>query len=95
VVDQIADLFRTTHQLKIQQVTGNRDHRCGDIELTGYLVIVVGPVSLVLDLHITHERCGCSSDPSINGQLHYPNDVDSSLNEDTSDKIRAYHTLGL
>ncbi len=28
----------------------------------------------------------CSSDPSINGHLHYPNDVDRSLNEDAVDK---------
>jgi hypothetical protein len=52
----------------------------------------VGPVPLVLDLHITHEDWGSSSDPSINGHLHYPNDVDRPLNEDVTDKIRAYHT---
>ena len=51
-----------------------------------------GPVPLVLDLHITHDRCGCTSDPSIHGQLHYPNDVDRSLNEAAADKIRSYHT---
>ena len=55
--------------------------RCGDVELAGYLVNVAGPVSLELDLHIAHERFGSSSDPSINGHLHYPNDVDRSLNE--------------
>ena len=42
---------------------------------------VSGPVSLVLDLLITHERWGSRSDPSINGHLHYPNDVDRSLND--------------
>jgi hypothetical protein len=31
-----------------------------------------------------------SSDPSINGHLHYPNDVDRSLNEAAADKIRKY-----
>ena len=53
-----------------------------------------GPVSLVLDLRICHERVGSSSetDPSINGHLHYPNDVDGPLNETTTDKIRQYHT---
>jgi hypothetical protein len=50
------------------------------------------PVSLVLDLLITHERFGSSSDPSINGHLHFPNDVDRSLNESTPDQIRKYHT---
>ncbi len=47
---------------------------------------------LVLDLHIDHERFGSSSDPSINGHLHYPNHVDRSLNESVTDKIRKYHT---
>ena len=49
-----------------------------------------GPVSLVLDLRIAHDRFGSSSDPSINGHLHYPNDVDRSLNEAAADKIRQY-----
>jgi hypothetical protein len=40
-----------------------------------------GTVPLVLDLRIAHDRFGSSSDPSINGQLHYPNDVDRSLHE--------------
>jgi hypothetical protein len=52
----------------------------------------MGPVSLVLDLHITHDRFGSSSDLSINGHLHYPSDVDRSLNETVTDKIRKYHT---
>ncbi len=54
----------------------------------GYLENVEGPVSLVLDLRITHERFGSSSDPSIciNGHLDSPNDVDRS-----PDKIRKYH----
>ena len=45
-----------------------------------------GSVPLVLDLHIAHDRWGSSSDPSING--HYPNDIDRSLNETVTDKIR-------
>ena len=45
---------------------------------------------LVLDLRIDHDRWGSSSDPSINGHLHYPNDVDRSLNETAVDKIRKY-----
>ena len=101
VVDQLADLFRTTHKVKTQQVARNRGQRCGDIELAGYLANVSGPVPLVLDLHIAHDRFGSRSDPSINGHLHYPhdldgsllhypNDLDGSLNEDTPDKFRQY-----
>ncbi len=84
------DLFRTTHTVKIQRVVRNRGQRCGDIEIVSYLVNEEGPVSLVMDLHITHDRWGSTSDPSINGHLHYPNDIDRSLNEDASDKIRKY-----
>jgi hypothetical protein len=46
----------------------------------------------MLDLRITHERFGSSSDPSLNGHLHYPNDIDRSLKETTSDKNRKYRT---
>ena len=58
--------------------------------LTGYLANTVGPVPSVLDLRITHDRWGSSSDPSINGHLHYANEVDRSLNEAAADKIRKY-----
>jgi hypothetical protein len=43
---------------------------------------------LVLDLHIAHDRFGSSSDLNLNGHLHYPNDIDGSLNEAAADKIR-------
>ncbi len=52
----------------------------------------VGTVSLVLDLLITHERWGSSTDPTLNGHLHNPNDLDKPLNEGVSDEIRKYHT---
>jgi hypothetical protein len=64
-----------------------------DVGTSGWLVTsrnAAGPVSLVLDLRIVHKRFGSSSDPSINGHLHYPNDVDRSLNESATDKIRKY-----
>jgi hypothetical protein len=48
-------------------------------------------VSLVLDLRITHDRFGSSSDPNLNGKLHWHNDIDQSLNEANPDKIRKYH----
>ena len=89
-VDQIADLFRTTHKVKTQQVVRSRGQRRGDIELASYLANAAGPVPLVLDLRIAHDRFGSSSDPSINGHLHYPNDMDRSLNEAAADKIRKY-----
>ncbi len=37
VVDQLVDLFRTTHKVKTVQVSKNRGRHCGDIELTVYL----------------------------------------------------------
>jgi hypothetical protein len=90
-VDQLVDLFRTTHQVKTKQhVTKNRGRHCGDIELTTYLSSSADPLPLVLDLRIVHDRFGSSLDPSLQGHLHFPNDIDKSLNETTTDKIRKY-----
>jgi hypothetical protein len=90
VVDQLCDLFRRKHKVKTQQVVKNRGQYCGDIELSPYLANLVGPVLLVLDLLIDHDRFGSSSDPNLNGHLHYPKDIDRSLNETVSNKIRKY-----
>ena len=88
-VEQLADLFRTTHKVKTQQhVTKHRGRHCGDIELVSYLVNEDGPVPLVLDLRIAHDRFGSSSDLNLNGHLHYPRDINRSLNESVVDKIR-------
>ncbi len=94
VVGQLPDLLNTPHTVKTQQVVRSRGQHCGDTELVGYLTNTVGPVPLVLDLHIAHDRFGSSSDPTLNGTLHYPNpnDIDRSLNETTADKIRKYHS---
>jgi hypothetical protein len=90
MVDQLADLFRTTHKVKSQQVVKSRGQDCGDIDLTGYLVNETGPVPLVLDLRIVHDRVGSSADPSLNGHLKYPNNLDQSLHDAVADKIRKY-----
>jgi hypothetical protein len=45
---------------------------------------------LVLDLRIAHDRMGSSADPSLNGHLKYPNNLDQSLNDTVPDKIRKY-----
>ncbi len=70
----------------------SRGHRCGDIELSAYLANAVGPVSLVLDLRIAHERWGSSSNHSLSGHLHYPADIDRSLNEAAGDKVLQYRS---
>jgi hypothetical protein len=92
MVDQISDLFRTTHKVKTQHVVKSRGHHCGDVELTGYLGNVAGPVPLVLDLLIVHDRVGSSTDPNLNGQLRYPNNLDQSRNDTAADKVRKYRT---
>ena len=91
-VDQLADLFRTTHKVKTQQVVKSRGQHCGDIELAGYLAYVAGPVPLVLDLRVAHDRVGSSADPALNGHLRYPNNLDKSLNDSAADKIRKYRS---
>jgi hypothetical protein len=62
------------------------------MELASYLANAAGPVRVVLDLRIAHERWGSSSNPSLHGQLHYPSpaDIDRTLNEAAADKIRDY-----
>jgi hypothetical protein len=90
MVDQLADLFRTTYKVKTQQVVKSRGQHCGDIELAGYLANESGPVPLVLDLRIAHDRVGSSTDPTLNGHLKYPNNLDQSLNDAAADKIRKY-----
>ena len=60
----------------------------GAMRMTQYLNHNPKPSALVLDLRIAHDRWGSSSDPSINGHLHYPYDIDRSLNEAATDKIR-------
>jgi hypothetical protein len=84
------DLLRTTHTVKTQHVTKCRGRHCGDIELAAYLANAAGPVHLVLDLRIAHDRFGSSSDLNLTGHLHYPNDIDISLNEAATDKTRKY-----
>jgi hypothetical protein len=53
VVDQLSDLFHTTDKVKTQEVVKSRGQHCGDVEVTGYLANVSGPVSLVMDLRMT------------------------------------------
>jgi hypothetical protein len=55
--------------VETQQVVKNRGQHCGDIELAGYLANDTGPVPLVLDLRIAHDRVGSSADPTLNGHL--------------------------
>ena len=55
-----------------QKLNRSRGQHCGDVELVGYLANTAGPVPLVLHLRISHDRFGSSSDPILNGQLHYP-----------------------
>ena len=93
MVDQVADFFRTTHKVKTQQVVKSRGQHCGDIELAGYLANESGPVTLVLDLRIAHDRVGSSTDPTLNGHLKYPNNLDQSLNDAPADKIRKYRIV--
>ncbi len=89
-VDQLADLFRTTHKVKTQQVVKSRGRHCGDLELAAYLANAAGPVPLVLDLRLTHDRIGSSANPALNGTLTHPNNIDESLNTPANDKIRKY-----
>jgi hypothetical protein len=71
-------------------VVKSRGQQCGDIELAGYLANEAAPVPWVLDLRIAHDRVGSSVDPTLNGHLKYPNNLDQSLNDAAAEKIRKY-----
>ncbi len=73
-------------------MVNNRGQRCGDTDLVGYLANETGPVPLVLDLRIAHDRVGSSTNPNLNGHLKYPNNLDQSLNNVSANKIRKYRT---
>ncbi len=68
----------------------SRGQHCGDIELVEYLENAAGPVPLVLDLRVGHDRVTSSTDPVLNGHLRYPKNLDQSLNDAVADKIRQY-----
>jgi hypothetical protein len=74
-------------KVKTQQVLKIQGQYCGDIELVKFLANATGPVTLVLDLRITHDRVGSSTHPTLNGHLRYPNIFDTSLNDTATDKI--------
>jgi hypothetical protein len=76
--------------VKTQEVVKNRGQDGGDIKLPGYLTNESGPVPLVVDLRIAHDRVGSSDDPTLNGHLKYTNNLDQSLNDAAADKIRKY-----
>ena len=95
MVDQIADLFRGQH-------TKWKHNRC-----LGTRVSDVGTSSWLVTSRMRWIRCLWywiststtkdledygRSDPSINGRMDYPNDLDGPLNEVTAEKIRQYHT---
>jgi hypothetical protein len=46
----------------------------------------------VLDLRVPHDRVGSSADPTLNGHLRYPNNLDQSLNDGAADKLRTYRS---
>ncbi len=90
---RLTDSLTSSEQhIQTQRVTKRRGRHCGDVELTAYLANSEDPVSLVLDLRIVHDRFGSTSDLNLNGHLHYPNDIDKSLNDTVTDKIRTYRS---
>ena len=58
--------------------------------MAGNLANETCPVPLVVDLRIAHDRVGSSADPTLNGHLKYPNNLDQSLNDAAAEKIRKY-----
>ncbi len=70
-------------RLKKIQVSRSRGQRYGDIEPVVQLADTVGPVNLVMDPRIPHDRLGSTSNPILNDHLHYqlPSDIDNPVEE--------------
>jgi hypothetical protein len=76
-------------------VVKSRGQHCGDLELAAYLANEAGPVPLVLDLRIAHDRIGSSANPALNGTLTHPNNIDESLNAERISYILFTHSRGI
>jgi hypothetical protein len=90
----MALLLRHVHATARTPYSGPNKRKEKKIKLRGAaasdLANEAGPVPLVLDLRIAHDRVGSSADPTLNGHLKYPNNLDQSLNDAAADKIRKY-----
>ncbi len=74
-LDSIQDGFIHYHLLRFFQTTG--------LQYTNLWVWC-----LWCWTYVSHMSVGSSSDPGFNGHVHYPNDLDRTLNETVTDKIR-------
>jgi len=60
------------------------------VQIKGYLKHKGVERDLVCDLSVTHERWGATDEPSKNGQLRYPDDIDRPLREAAQQKVLKY-----
>ena len=67
-------------------VTASKGNQRGDVQIQGYLKHNGLDRDLV-DLSVTHERWGATDEASKNGQLCYPDDIDSPLREAAQKKV--------
>jgi hypothetical protein len=84
--------FHTTTKVNKKTKVKRQGQHSGDIEVAGYLTNTTGPVPLVMDLRIPHDRVGSRTDPTLHGHLRYPNNLHKSLNDAATYKIRKYRT---
>jgi hypothetical protein len=70
--------------------TDGKQTECSSRTVFAEHPVEAGPVPLVLDLRIAHDRVGSSADPTLNGHLKYPNNLDQSLIDTAAEKIRKY-----
>ena len=91
-ITQLQPLFRSLgHQVRVQTaVTASKGNQRGDVQIQGYLKHNGVERDLVYDLSVTHERWGATDEPSKNGQLCYPDDIDRPLREAAQKKVLKY-----
>ena len=68
----------------------SKGNQRGDVQIKGYLKHNGVERDLVYDLSVTHERWGATDEPSKNGQLCYPDDIDRPLREAAQKKVLKY-----
>ena len=91
-ITQLQPLFRSLgHAVRVQTaVTASKGNQRGDVEINDYLRHNGVDRTLVFDFSMAHDRWGATDEPSKNGQLCYPYDLNRTVWEAAQKKVKKY-----
>jgi len=91
-ITQLQPLFRSLgHAVRVQTaVTASKGNQRGDVEIKDYLRHNGVDRTLVFDFSMAHDRWGATDEPSKNGQLCYPHDLNRTVREAAQKKVKKY-----